>query len=104
MKKKVALLLALCVGAAAFAGCSSVWPSTPGIPVVNHEGATVARSWKENLKGMGKFAGKNFMNYDYDDPYEGASVLRSWMKDIGGMQKFTDKYFLNYDYDDPYNE
>ena len=69
MKKKVALLLTLCVGAAAFAGCSSIWPSTPGIPVVNHEGATVWRSWMKDVGGIQKFTDKYFLNYDYDDPY-----------------------------------
>ena len=69
MKKKVALLLTLCVGAAAFAGCTSLPPSAHGIPVVNQEGATILRSWRRDVGDMQKFTDKYFLNYDYDDPY-----------------------------------
>ncbi len=69
MKKKVAVLLALCVATAAFAGCSSFPPTTGGVPIFNHEGATLWRSWKQDLSGVQKFTDKYLFNYDYDDPF-----------------------------------
>ena len=69
MKKKVALFLALCVGSAGFAGCTSLPPTADGIPVFNKDGAAIWRSWMGDLSGMQKFTDKYFLNYDYDDPF-----------------------------------
>ena len=69
MKKKVALLLTLCVASAAFAGCTSLPPTAHGMPVFNQEGATTWRSWMGSVSDMQKFTDKYFLNYDYDDPF-----------------------------------
>jgi hypothetical protein len=70
MKKKVALFLALCVGSAAFAGCTSFPPTSDSwVPVFNHNGGDVWRAWMGDLSDLQKFTDKYFLNYDYDDPF-----------------------------------
>ncbi len=70
MKKKVALFLALCVGSAGLAGCTSIKPTAHSwVPIFNRDGGDVWRSWMGDLSDMQKFTDKYFLNYDYDDPF-----------------------------------
>jgi hypothetical protein len=62
MKKKVALLLALCAVPAAVAGCTC-FPPTSESP------GAVWRAWWRDVGEMQKFTDKYFLNYDYDDPF-----------------------------------
>jgi hypothetical protein len=67
--KKVSLFLALCVAAAGFGGCTTLPPTSGGVPVFNSTGAEIWRSWMGTLSDMQKFTDKYFLNYDYDDPF-----------------------------------
>jgi hypothetical protein len=62
MKRKVALLLAVCVAAAGFSGCT-VFPPT------SENAGAVLRSWWRDIGEMQKFTDKYLLNYDYDDPF-----------------------------------
>ena len=62
MKKKVALILAVFVGSASLASCTT-------LPPTSESPKAIWRSWVKDIGDMQKFTDKYFLNYDYDDPF-----------------------------------